>query len=145
MNKLCTFCTNPEVKDRIVYENDLVMVFPTHAPIVPGHLLISPKRHVVTQSEVTDEEGKALLDTLKLLKPALTKSFNAEGFNVAWNEGELSGQSVPHLHIHLLPRKEGDKGVVGYEPREFLYRPGVRDLSLQEELKEVVELIQKNL
>lgn len=63
--------------------------------------------------------------------------FTAEGFNYAWNESEIAGQSVPHVHLHILPRKEGDLGIVGYEPRVFLYRPGSRAISPEEELAEI--------
>ena len=78
---------------------------------------------------MTDEEIKAIFDLRLQLKKALTKILGAEGFNYAWNEGKLAGQSVPHFHLHILPRKEGDTGITKYEPREFLYRPGSREES----------------
>jgi diadenosine tetraphosphate (Ap4A) HIT family hydrolase len=79
------------------------------------------------------------------LKAALLKVFQAEGFNYAWNEGKLAGQSVPHFHLHILPRKEGDTGILEYEPRKFLYRPGERETSPEQELNAVAELIKKEL
>ena len=83
--------------------------------------------------------------TLTTLKSAMIKAFAAEGFNYAWNEELVAGQTVPHLHLHMLPRKKGDSGIVDYEPRKFLYRPGERSDSPDQELIKVTELIKKNL
>lgn len=63
---------------------------------------------------------------------ALKNAFGAEGFHFAWNEGEAAGQRIPHLHLHIVPRKRGDEGIAEYEPREFLYRPGSREYLLNE-------------
>ena len=57
-----------------------------------------------------------------------------EGFNFAWNEGSVAGQTVPHFHLHIVPRKKRDAGITEYEPRVFLYRPGSRADSQHEEL-----------
>jgi hypothetical protein len=76
---------------------------------------------------------------------SLKKAFGAEGFNFAWNDGKNCGQSVPHFHLHIVPRKEGDAGVYEYEPRKFLYRPGEREATPEEELKMVAEIIKENL
>jgi len=60
---------------------------------------------------------------------ALKKALVAEGFNFAWNEGAVAGQTVPHFNLHIVPRTTGDSGIWEYEPREFLYRPGSRAAS----------------
>ncbi len=142
----CPFCTNPEVKDRIIIENDLAFAFPTNTPIVPGHILVCPKRHIQYYEEATLEEMQAIEQLRVRLKGALKKVFSAQGFNYAWNEEKIGGQSVPHLHFHILPRVEGDQGVYGYEPREFLYRPKPRTVTTpNEELLDVVREIKKVL
>jgi diadenosine tetraphosphate (Ap4A) HIT family hydrolase len=88
----------------------------------------------------------AIEELRKKMRLALKEAFQAEGFNYAWNEEKIGGQSVPHFHLHVVPRKEGDKGTYKYEPREFLYRPGARHVSTpNEELLETVTLIQKNI
>jgi len=142
----CPFCTNEDVKSRIIIENDLACAFPTNIPIVPGHILVCPKRHVQYLEDATEQERGAIEELRVVLKRALKKVFGAQGFNYAWNEEKIGGQSVPHFHLHVVPRKEGDEGVYGYEPREFLYRPGPRSVaSEQEELMEVVESIKAAL
>lgn len=145
INKKCAFCTIPEIKARTIIENKSAWAFPTNIPIVPGHLLISPKRCVARFEDMTKEEQSAVFSLQSKLKTALTKTFGAEGFNMAWNEGEFAGQSVPHFHLHLLPRKPGDTGIIRYEPRKFLYRPGSREATPEKELQEVVKIIKKNI
>jgi len=141
----CVFCTNPEVKDREITGNKLAWAFSTNIPIVPGHVLICPKRCVSNFNDLTKEEVAAIFDLQKKLKKSLQKVFKAEGFNYAWNEGETAGQAVPHFHLHMLPRKEGDAGITTYDPRKFLYRPGSREQSKEEELISVVKQIKKYL
>ncbi len=141
----CVYCENPDIRARTIIENDKAFVFPTNIPIVPGHVLISPKRHMRLYEELTPSEKIAIEELREKIKGALVKAFAAEGFNYAWNEGENSGQSVPHFHLHVLPRKKGDAGIYNYEPREFLYRPGSRTASPEEELIDVVGFIQKFL
>ncbi len=126
-------------------QNELAWAFPTNIPIVPGHVLISPIRCVAKFEDLTTQEQAAIFELAGKLKKALIEVFGAEGFNYAWNEGKLAGQSVPHFHLHVLPRKEGDTGVLEYEPRKFLYRPGEREATPEEELLAVTKLIQKQL
>lgn len=139
INSECVFCTNSEVKARVFLKTDLVKAFPTNIPIVPGHVLITPRRHIQRESELTVDEREAIARTFKVLRKVLTDLFHAEGFNFAWNED--IGQTEPHLHIHMLPRKKGDTGVTGYEPRKFLYRPGSRESTPESELKKISAMI----
>lgn len=128
----------------MIIENGLAFAFPTNTPIVPGHILICPKRHVQYYEDATLEERAAIEDLRSKLKQALKKALGAEGFNYAWNEEKIGGQSVPHFHLHIVPRKDGDVGIYEYEPREFLYRPGPRTVvSPQEEIDAVVTLIKQ--
>jgi len=142
---MCPFCDDPEVLAREILREELVRAFPTNIPIVPGHTLIVPNRHVTKWTDMTASEQAALLGLLKNIQNALTKSFGAEGFNIAWNEGELAGQSISHFHLHVLPRSSGDSGITEYEPRKFLYRPGSRERSPEKELQEVALLIRSAL
>jgi len=143
----CTFCDkeNKSIRDRIIFEDNLVIAFPTNIPIVPGHILVCPSHHVSKIDQLSEKELKAIVNLIIQLKEGLKKAFLVEGFNIAWNEGEIAGQAVDHLHIHIVPRKAGDEGIYGYDPRKFLYRPGSREISPEQELKEIAESIKKNL
>ena len=145
MSKPCVYCTLPEIKAREIVGNELAWVFPTNIPIVPGHVLIAPRRCVAKMEDMTSAEREAIEALRVKMTSVLVKTFGATGFNFAWNEGKLAGQSVPHFHLHVLPRKEGDTGITEYEPRKFLYRPGEREATPEAELLAVVALIKKAL
>lgn len=76
---------------------------------------------------------------------ALKKLYNADGFNCVWNQGKLAGQSVPHFHLHIIQRKDGDTGILGYDPRSMLYRTGDREPTAESELLVVRDLIRSAL
>ena len=145
MEKKCVYCTDTTIKEREIIRNEYAWAFPTNIPIVPGHILICPIRCVANFKDLSKEETSAIFDLREKLRLTLIKSFGAEGFNYAWNEGKLAGQSIPHFHLHMLPRKTGDAGILEYEPRKFIYRPGEREISPAEELNEVVKIIKSNL
>lgn len=133
------------IKERLVACNELAFSFLSHMPIVPGHLLICPIRVVESSIELTLDEWQAILALQNQVCSAMRKSLDAEGFNFAWNMGENAGQTVPHFHLHVVPRKAGDSGILEYEPRVFLYRPGSRAISPPEELRQTAELIKSSL
>jgi len=141
----CPFCDNNEVKYRLIYRDNLVMAFPSNTPIVPGHVLVCPVRHVEKIDELSGEELMAIKNLIIKLKSSLKKIFEAEGFNMAFNEGYIAGQSVEHLHVHILPRKTGDSGVYKYEPREFLYWRDLINESSEQKLHEDAEIIKKGI
>jgi len=143
--KNCHYCNDKDIQSRIIFKNSFIVAFPTNIPITPGHTLICPLRHVAKIDQLTNEELKAIKDFIIRLKNGLIKSLNTEGFNIALNEGLSAGQSINHLHIHVVPRKIGDQGIYEYEPRKFLYRPGSRNISPEQELIEIAELIKTNL
>jgi diadenosine tetraphosphate (Ap4A) HIT family hydrolase len=95
--------------------------------------------------ELTHEEWAAVRGLVTRVKEVAGRAFGAEGFNVAWNEGVMAGQTVPHLHLHVVPRRAGDAGIWQYEPRQFLYRPGSRATSGEEELRHVASELKKYL
>ena len=72
---------NSEIKNRLIYENELIFAFPSNIPIVPGHTLICPKRIVSNINELTQKELLAIFDLQKQIKEAMFKIFNADGFN----------------------------------------------------------------
>lgn len=141
----CPYCTSSEIQERKIVENDLAFAFLTNIPIVVGHTLVVPKRHVAKYEQLTSAEMRAIEDLRVTVLGALSKTFDSVGFNLAWNDGKVAGQSVPHFHLHVVPRKEGDTGIYEYEPRQYLYRPGKRENTPEAELKEVAGLVAKNI
>ncbi|GEM_PF-226801 len=144
-NEICVYCSTPEIKDRAIFENDLIWAFPTNIPITEGHTLIAPKRCVKRIEDLTQKEKIAIFDVSELIMKALRLSYNAEGFNCVWNQEKLAGQSVPHFHLHIIPRKKGDAGLLGYDPRSMLYRTGDREPTSEEELLKVRDTIRLNI
>lgn len=144
-DKPCVFCSVPEIKERTIIENELAWAFPTNIPITEGHVLISPKRCSKKLEDLTQEEKLAVLNLAEKVMGALRSAYGAEGFNCAWNQEKLAGQSVPHFHLHVIPRKEGDTGLLGYDPRSMLYRTGDREPVDEARLAEAQQLIQGSL
>jgi histidine triad (HIT) family protein len=125
---------SPDIRDRMIAENEHAFAFLGIMPITPGHTLICPKRCVTYSHELHDDELKAIFSLKISVCETLKRALAAEGFNCAWNEGSVAGQTVPHFHLHIVPRKESDAGIIDYEPRVFLYRPGSRAISPHDEL-----------
>lgn len=141
----CVYCSKLEIRERTIMENDLAWAFPTNIPITEGHTLIAPKRCVARLEDLTDQERLAVLKMAEGIMASLKKTYGAEGFNCAWNQEKLAGQSVPHFHLHIIPRKDGDSGLLGYDPRSMIYRTGDREPTSEEDLNNIKEIIQNNL
>lgn len=102
----CVFCSLSQ--ERIIDSNDLAMTIRDAYPISPGHTLIIPKRHVASFFEITSEERNAMLSLLDKAASALQTELDPAGYNVGINDGAAAGQTVPHLHMHLIPRFAAD-------------------------------------
>lgn len=141
----CVYCSLPEIRSRTFLESEHARTFLTNIPITEGHTLVTPHRCVKTLRELSPEERVAILEMAEQVMEALRKTFGAEGFNCAWNQEKLAGQSVPHFHLHIIPRKIGDTGLLGYDPRSMLYRTGDREPTPEEDLQRVTDRIRPNL
>ena len=120
----CPFC-NP-AEDEIVLANDLCYARYDRYPVSPGHLLLIPFRHVATLFDATDDEHAALLALVREAKALLDEQFRPDGYNVGVNVGKTAGQTVMHLHVHVIPRYTGDVedprgGVRGAVPEKRVY------------------------
>jgi diadenosine tetraphosphate (Ap4A) HIT family hydrolase len=103
----CPFCELPPA--RIVARNEYGVVIRDAYPVTPGHTLVIPSRHVGSFFELHAEERGALLALLDRAKSDLEiASDKPDGYNIGINDGPAAGQTVPHLHIHLIPRRTGD-------------------------------------
>ncbi|WP_436037681.1 HIT family protein [Variovorax paradoxus] len=78
-------------------------------PVSPGHSLVIPKRHIGSFFETSPQERAALLELLDQAQAAAATEFHPDGFNIGINDGAAAGQTVPHLHIHLIPRYLDDQ------------------------------------
>ena len=129
----CIFCklANGDIPTNTVYEDEDFRVILDAAPESKGHALILPKQHYANIYEIDEEVlGKAA----KLAKKVITHEtevLGCDGYNLVQNNGEVSGQSVFHFHIHLIPRYEGDGHILSWNPGS----------PSQEELEEVKQQI----
>ena len=106
MEQPCPFCS-PEPR-RVVGENSLAIAIRDAFPVSPGHTLIVPRRHIASASEATSEEFAAIWSLLMEARVGIERELGPGGFNVGINDGPAAGQTVMHMHVHLIPRFVGD-------------------------------------
>jgi diadenosine tetraphosphate (Ap4A) HIT family hydrolase len=105
---MCLFCTKLLDQNAIIYENELCVVFEDGFPVSKGHCLIVPKRHIPTYFEATLEEKKMIDDAIMVMKSRIDQQYCPDGYNMGINNGQASGQTIFLLHVHLIPRYNGD-------------------------------------
>ena len=124
-NPDCLFCTLPE--ERIIDENELAVAILDGYPVTDGHTLIIPRRHIENYFDLHQPEKNAIDQLMHQCRTSLmAKDKNIDGFNVGANEGLSAGQTVFHVHLHLIPRRTGDMdeprgGVRGVIPSKRTY------------------------
>jgi diadenosine tetraphosphate (Ap4A) HIT family hydrolase len=92
----------------LVCANNLAAAFPDRFPLTPGHTLIVPHRHEADFFALAPEEQQAVWDLVEPVRRALDTEYRPAGFNVGLNIGAAAGQTVPHAHLHVIPRYPGD-------------------------------------
>ena len=109
----CLFCgiVNGEVSASVVFEDDISIGFLDHRPLFPGHCLLVPRNHYETLNDLPQELVGPFFKNVKLLAAAVEIALEAQGSFVAMNN--RVSQSVPHLHVHIVPRRKGD-GLKGF-------------------------------
>ncbi len=122
----CPFC-NPESGREIILENEWCFCFYDKYPVSKGHALIIPKHHCADYFDLKSEEQTGCWEMVNEIKEILDKEYHPDGFNIGINVNEAAGQTIPHVHIHLIPRYEGDVaepegGVRGVIPNKRLYK-----------------------
>ncbi len=140
MTEDCIFCriVEGEIPARVVYEDEETLAFLDANPLAPGHTLVIPKHHYGTLGETPTEPGEMVFSAVHYLTPLIEDAVDADATTVAINNGEAAGQEVPHLHVHIVPRFDGDGGgpihaITGDSP----------DLS-EDELDEIADRITPN-
>ena len=106
MQKPCLFCNMPEA--RVILRGELAYVVRDSFPVSPGHTLIILKRHVGSLFDTTNEERLSMLELMDQAKRMLDTELHPDGYNIGLNDSAAAGQTIPHLHWHLMPRYKGD-------------------------------------
>src|SRR5215475_5939204 len=117
----CTFCdvVAGKITSVIVFEDQDSLAFLDHRPLFPGHSLLVPKKHIETLLDLPDQLLTSLFSTTQLLTAAVENACHAQGSFVAINN--KVSQSVPHMHVHIVPRRKGD-GLKGFFWPRFPYK-----------------------
>lgn len=102
----CLFCTLQGTE--ILAKNEMAQAFFDKFPVNRGHVLIVPKRHLASLFDATMEEIMSIWKLLEEVKEELDKRFHPDGYNVGVNEGAAAGQTIFHMHVHVIPRYHGD-------------------------------------
>ena len=112
MTENCLFCKiiSGEIPSNKVYEDNAVFAFLDIYPASEGHTLVAPKKHYSNFTDMSTEDVASLFEAARKITAAVEKAFSAQGSNIGINNGEVAGQEVPHVHVHVIPRKKGDGG-----------------------------------
>jgi histidine triad (HIT) family protein len=139
MTENCLFCKiiSGEIPSYRIYEDDAVYAFLDIYPASEGHTLVAPKKHFSNFTDMNAKDVALLFEAARKVTAAVENAFSAEGSNIGINNGEVAGQEVPHVHVHVIPRRKGDGG------------RGIKSIIWTEpdttNLEEVVEKIRKAL
>jgi histidine triad (HIT) family protein len=119
MKNDCVFCAIAagEIPCFKVYEDELALAYLDINPFSEGHTLVIPKAHTTGLLDTPEETLAALLARVKKVAAHLKSALGCDGFHILQNNGAAAGQTVGHIHFHIVPRRNGD-------PIEFANRPG---------------------
>nr|WP_298685100.1 HIT family protein [uncultured Methanomethylovorans sp.] len=108
----CIFCKiiSGSIPSYKVYEDELVFAFLDIYPCSEGHTVVLPKKHIERFTDLDVKDASDLFASVHKISKVVSKTFDLHGMNIGMNVGEVAGQSVPHVHVHIIPRKEGDNG-----------------------------------
>jgi diadenosine tetraphosphate (Ap4A) HIT family hydrolase len=106
-NLECPFCA--PAADRIVAENRWVMALSDGFPVSLGHTLVIPKRHIASLDDISTKERSAIWSLVAKVRRLILERHRPDGFNIGVNDGIAAGQTVMHLHVHVIPRYSGDQ------------------------------------
>jgi len=117
----CIFCKilAGEIPCHEIYRDDAVLAFLDIGPLSPGHTLVIPQAHVTTMDALSADQAAAIGGALPRLVEAVQAATGAAGLNVLQNNGAVAGQEVNHLHVHLIPRHDGDGLGFRWKPESY--------------------------
>ena len=116
--KSCPFCEESGRVETLI-DGELCRVIPTNDPVLVGSVMIVPKAHRETAFDLTADEWAETQELLAQVKAKLDAEHSPDGYNVGWNVGEAGGMSVPHAHLHVIPR-HADEPLAGKGIRHHL-------------------------
>jgi histidine triad (HIT) family protein len=137
----CIFCAiiSGNLPSSKVYEDNVCVAFMDIQPVNPGHVLVVPKNHVTDLSDLRPETGMHIFQIAQQVAQKLPDSnLRCEGINLILAHGEVAGQEVFHVHLHIIPRYKGD----GFG---FKFGPIYRNLPQREELDTIAAQIKQQL
>jgi diadenosine tetraphosphate (Ap4A) HIT family hydrolase len=102
----CPFCE--PLAGRVILERKHIRILWDGYPLSAGHALVVPKRHIAHWREATPQERRALTRGIALAQEEIERQHTPDGYNIGLNDGAAAGQTVPHLHMHVIPRYAGD-------------------------------------
>ncbi|MDQ3075921.1 MAG: HIT domain-containing protein [bacterium] len=105
-NNPCLFCNIS--KQDVISENDFCFAIWDGFPVSTGHALIIPKRHTLSFFDLNEDEITKMFSLVCEVKDVIQKKYNPDGYNIGINDGVSAGRTIHHLHLHLIPRYEGD-------------------------------------
>lgn len=113
----CIFCKilAGEIPSTAVYEDDDFKAILDVNPAARGHVIILPKNHAANIYELPDEDASKIMVVAKKIATAIEKAYRCDGVNILQNNGEAAGQTVFHLHVHVIPRFKGDTVNIGWK------------------------------
>jgi len=122
----CPFC-NPDSERELLLETVTTYAIFDKFPVSNGHTLVIPKKHCADYFDLSTEAQTACWAMVNLAKVLVENKFNPDGFNIGINVNETAGQTIPHVHIHLIPRYKGDVinpegGIRGVIPSKAIYK-----------------------
>lgn len=128
----CPFCNEEVIQRQKIYENDLILVLYTHKPVTEGHCLVIPKRHIQRFEDLTEQEAIELFHAVQKVDQAVEKVLGTRPYMLLQKNGAQVGQSVPHVHVHYIPRKDQETSVA-YFAIQMLTRDWFPTLSPSEQ------------
>jgi histidine triad (HIT) family protein len=125
MRNDCVFCgiVDGEVEHSLVYEAERALAFMDIQPVVRGHVLVIAREHAARLADLDPEDGAAMFEAGRRVAAAIpTAGLRCEGVNLFVADGEVAGQDVFHVHLHVIPRYEGDGFGLRFPP-DYSVRP----------------------
>lgn len=141
MQDNCTFCrvVSGSISANVVFEDDVSLAFLDHRPLFPGHCLLVPRNHFETLTDLSPNLVAPFFENVQLLAGAVQMALDAEGSFVAMNN--RVSQSVPHFHVHIVPRRKKD-GLKGFFWPRSKYRDETEIVEVQKLIRSAISRIQ---